>query len=193
MPKSALLAGCVDFVLPPERIARELSQITFHPRTGLSDLGRQEPLVPAWDEDWMRIFKLLRDASGVDFTFYKKPTISRRVARRMALKNMERLSEYLKDLQGNREELDALYQDLLIQVTSFFREPEVFRALRNRILPQILARKTGRRFRSYLGAGLLERRGGLFHRHLPAGESGGSGGIHIDSNLRQRYQRAGHR
>ena len=100
-----------------------------------------EPLVPAWDEDWMRIFKLLRDASGVDFTFYKKPTIRRRVARRMALKNVERLSEYLKDLQSNREELDALYQDLLIQVTSFFRDPDVFRVLRNRILPRILAAK----------------------------------------------------
>ena len=89
----------------------------------------------------MRIFKLLRNASGVDFTFYKKPTIRRRVARRMALKNMERLSEYLKDLQSNREELDALYQDLLIQVTSFFRDPDVFRVLRNRILPRILAGK----------------------------------------------------
>ena len=141
MPKSALLAGCVDFVLSPERIARELSQLTFHPRTGLSDREKMEPLVPAWDEDWMRIFKLLRDASGVDFTFYKKPTIRRRVARRMALKNVERLSEYLKDLQTNREELDALYQDLLIQVTSFFRDPDVFRVLRNRILPRILAAK----------------------------------------------------
>ena len=89
----------------------------------------------------MRIFKLLRDASGVDFTFYKKPTISRRVARRMALKKIERLSEYLKYLQSNREELDALYQDLLIHVTSFFRDPDVFRALRNKILPQILAQK----------------------------------------------------
>ena len=90
MPKSAILAGCVDFVLPPERIARELSQITLHPHVGFSDMEKAKPPVPAWDEEWMRIFKLLRDASGVDFTFYKKPTISRRVARRMALKKMER-------------------------------------------------------------------------------------------------------
>ena len=141
MPKSALLAGCVDFVLTPERIARELSQLTFHPRAGLSDSDKQEPLVPAWDEDWMRLFKLLQNASGVDFTFYKKPTIRRRVARRMALQNIERLGEYLNHLQSNREELDALYQDLLIQVTSFFRDPAVFRVLRNRILPRILAGK----------------------------------------------------
>lgn len=141
MPKSAILAGCVDFVLPPKRIAKELSQIRLHPYVGLSNLEKADPLLPAWDEGWMRLFKLLRDASGVDFTFYKKSTISRRVARRMALKKVERLSQYLKYLEGNREELDALHQDLLIHVTSFFREPDVFRALRNKILPQILARK----------------------------------------------------
>jgi two-component system CheB/CheR fusion protein len=85
MPKSALLAGCVDFVLPPERIAKELSQIALHPYVGLSNLEHAKPLPPAWDEEWLRIFKLLRDASGVDFTFYKKSTISRRIARRMVL------------------------------------------------------------------------------------------------------------
>ncbi|MGA2717006.1 MAG: chemotaxis protein CheB, partial [Bryobacteraceae bacterium] len=141
MPKSALLAGCVDFVLTPERIARELSQITFHSHAGLAHLEKEYPLVAAWDEDWMRIFKLLREASGVDFTFYKKSTISRRIARRMALKKVEQLSEYLKVLEGDRKELDALYRDLLIQVTSFFRDPDVFRMLRNKILPQLLARK----------------------------------------------------
>jgi two-component system CheB/CheR fusion protein len=141
MPKSALLAGCIDFVLTPERIARELSQLTVHPTAGLPENDKEEPLVPAWDDDWMRIFRLLQNAAGVDFTFYKKSTIRRRVARRMALKNVDRLSGYLKDLRNNREELDALYQDLLIQVTSFFRDPDVFRVLRNRILPRILAAK----------------------------------------------------
>ncbi len=141
MPKSALLAGCVDFVLTPERIARELSQLTFHPGTGLQEKDKETPLGPAWGEDWMRIFRLLRNTSGVDFTFYKKPTIRRRVAHRMALKNLERLSEYLKNLQSDREELAALYHDLLIQVTGFFRDPDVFRVLRNRILPRILSRK----------------------------------------------------
>ncbi|MGD1072937.1 MAG: chemotaxis protein CheB [Bryobacteraceae bacterium] len=141
MPRSALSAGCVDFVLPPERIARELAQIALHPPAGLPNLDKEAPLAPAWDEDWLRLFKLLRDASGVDFTFYKKSTLSRRIARRMALKKIERLSEYLKHLQGNREELHDLYRDLLIHVTGFFRDPDVFRALRGRIIPQILARE----------------------------------------------------
>jgi two-component system CheB/CheR fusion protein len=144
MPKSAILAGCVDFVLPPERIAKELSQITLHLHLGLSNLEKEDPPVQALEEEWTRIFNLLRDTSGVDFTFYKKPTISRRVGRRMALRKIKQLSEYLKYLRGNREELNALYQDLLIHVTSFFREPEVFRALQNKILPQILARKPAR-------------------------------------------------
>jgi len=62
MPKSALLAGCVDFVLSPERIARELSQIARHPPSGFPNLDNDAPLVPAWDEDWLRLFKLLREA-----------------------------------------------------------------------------------------------------------------------------------
>ena len=68
MPKSAISAGCVDFVLPPQRIAKELSQITLHPYVGFSNLEKAKPPFPPWDEEWMRIFKLLRDASRVDFT-----------------------------------------------------------------------------------------------------------------------------
>jgi two-component system, chemotaxis family, CheB/CheR fusion protein len=141
MPKSAILAGCVDFVLSPERIAKDLSQITLHPQVELANLEKADPLVPALDAEWVRIFKLLRDASGVDFTFYKKPTISRRIARRMAKVKVEPLSEYRKYLQSNREELDALYRDLLIHVSSFFRDAEVFRALQKKVLPKLLAGK----------------------------------------------------
>ncbi len=141
MPKSAISAGCVDFVLPPQRIAKELSRITLHPYVGFSNLEKAKPPLPPWNEEWMRIFKLLRDASKVDFTFYKKPTISRRVARRMESKKIETLSEYQKYLQSNPEELDALSRDLLLHVTGFFRDPDVFRALRNKFLPQILAQK----------------------------------------------------
>lgn len=142
MPKSAMIAGCVDFVLPPARIAKELSHIGRHPVVGRSILEIADALPPERGDEWSGLFKLLRDASGVDFTFYKRPTIQRRVTRRMAMRKVERLGEYLKYLEGHREELDALYNDILILVTSFFRDPEVFRALRNRVLPRLLAHKS---------------------------------------------------
>ena len=184
----ASISCCPRIALPSE-----LSQITLHPPAGLPNPEKDDPLVPAWDEDWMRLFKLLRDASGVDFTFYKKATISRRIARRMALKKSERLSEYLKHLQSNREELDELYRDLLIHVTSFFRDPEVFRALRNKILPQILARKpAGDPVRIWVpGCSTGEE---AYSIAICLFESPArSRGDPPDSNLRQRYQRAGRR
>jgi two-component system CheB/CheR fusion protein len=151
MPQSAIAAGCVDIVLTPERIARELSQISRHPYVGLAPQQDAVPLLAAGEEELGRILELLRSASGVDFTYYKKPTIKRRVARRMALHNMESLSRYLKHLEGNRQELDALYQDILIHVTSFFREPEVFLALQGAILPKISAGKPkGEAFRIWV-------------------------------------------
>lgn len=142
MPKSAIMAGCVDFVLPPARIAQELSHIIRHPYVVLSTVEKADPLPAEKGDEWDRLFKLLRDASGVDFTFYKKPTIKRRMARRMAVRKVERLGQYLKYLGSHREELDALYDDILIHVTSFFRDPDVLRALKSRIFPQLLKRKS---------------------------------------------------
>ena len=141
MPTNAISAGCVDFVLPPDRIAAELAQISRHPYLRLSRLEESASVLLAPDEEWLRVFSLLKTASGVDFTFYKRSTIKRRIARRMALHNMERVRSYVQYLESNREELDALYQDLLIRVTSFFREPDVFSVLKTEILPRILAGK----------------------------------------------------
>ena len=74
----------------------------------------------------------MRNAVGVDFSEYKRPTIERRLARRMALRRAEDLQDYLALLQGDPEEVRALYEDILIHVTSFFRDPEVFEALKSR-------------------------------------------------------------
>ena len=141
MPRSAIAAGCVDFVLPPEGIAKEISRIGRHPYVGRAPEQEEGQLLPEGEMAFAGILKLLRSASGVDFTYYKKATIKRRVARRMALHKIEDLGAYLKHLEGKREELDALYRDILINVTSFFREPEVFRALGRAILLKILASK----------------------------------------------------
>ena len=85
------------------------------------------------------IFRLLDAENGIDFGHYKQATVRRRIARRMALCQIECLPDYLHRLRGSREELEALYEDLLITVTSFFRDPEVFDCLQTRIIPKILA------------------------------------------------------
>jgi len=138
MPRSAIAAGCVDFVLPPEDIARELTRIGRHPY-----LGDEFPASPdvAGGDQLRKIFALLRNVTGIDFTFYKYSTIKRRIARRMLLRKMETLEQYAKFLRENRAETEALYEDVLIHVTSFFREPETLHELKESIFPQILRSK----------------------------------------------------
>jgi len=141
MPRNAIASGCIDLVLPPERIAKELARIVRHPFLGLLPLD-QVPSLPADDEDWVRLFRLLRSATGVDFSLYKKSTLKRRLARRMAVRKAGNLRAYLKLLSNNRTEIDALFDELLILVTEFFREPDAFQALEHNIFPKMLAEKS---------------------------------------------------
>jgi two-component system CheB/CheR fusion protein len=137
MPASAIAAGCVDLVLPPEGIAKELVRMAQHPYV----LGATLPLEvdgTGRTAQLNQIFSLLRRATRVDFSEYKPPTIGRRVARRMALHKIESLAEYVRLLTKDRQELDALYQDLLINVTSFFRDPAAFEALKTVVYPELL-------------------------------------------------------
>jgi two-component system CheB/CheR fusion protein len=142
MPASANASGCVDFVLPPEGIALELSKLSRHPfvtRPSLKDL--EEVGVSGSADQFNRIFDLLRKGTGLDFTSYKRTTIRRRIARRMTLHKFTQIEDYLGFLQRSRPELEALSQDLLIKVTTFFRDPEAFDALRKKIFPALLKRK----------------------------------------------------
>ena len=136
MPHSAIAAGCVDFVLSPEKIARELARIGRHPYFG--DSAEPVPLPPENDSDLRTLFLLLRNATGVDFRYYKYSTLKRRIARRMVLHKIGGLSQYLRYLRENPDELGALYEDILIHVTAFFREPETFQQLKQAILPKLL-------------------------------------------------------
>lgn len=139
MPRSAIAAGYVDFVLPPDEIARELARIARHPYfTPGTPLEAESEPKPGPD-DLHRVFILLRSATGVDFSHYKMSTINRRINRRMVLHNMDVLSDYIDYLRDNRTELEALYKDILINVTSFFREPESFEALKAEIFPKLLS------------------------------------------------------
>ena len=138
MPRSAIAAGVVDFVLPPESIARELARLGRHPYVALPPAAKPEEVLAEGDGELSKVFILLRAATGVDFSFYKPTTIKRRLARRMALQKVESLAHYVRFLRQTPQEVDALYQDLLINVTSFFREPEAFEVLKKKIFPRLL-------------------------------------------------------
>jgi two-component system CheB/CheR fusion protein len=140
MPESAIAAGCVDLVLGPEGIARELIRLARSPYTDRA-VGLEEPEPVEGEENLAKILLGLRAVTGIDFSLYKPGTIRRRVARRMALKKMESLERYASYVEQNPAEAQALCQDILIHVTSFFREPEAFVALRHTVFPKFLAGK----------------------------------------------------
>jgi len=142
MPLSAVAAGFVDIVLPPREIAGELSRIGTHPylSNGASEGSEQAFADP--EGDFPLIIKLLRASSGVDFTHYRDSTLKRRILRRMVLGKRNTLAEYVRRLEGDPAELKALYQDILIHVTRFFRDPEAFRAIEESVLPEIIKSKS---------------------------------------------------
>ncbi len=211
MPRSAIAAGCVDFVMSPPGIAAELTRIAKHPlvvtavtdRPFLAPAGadsaagdeasngraritatapdmpseaereadqQESPNAPlasgghgtprtgsrrakqeaaagraaepgTVQDDFRKVLLLLRNHSGVDFSLYKSNTIQRRVARRLVLNKHDTLAGYAEFLKGNTKELDALYSDVLISVTSFFRNPEAFDALKRKVFPKLLSQR----------------------------------------------------
>jgi two-component system CheB/CheR fusion protein len=139
MPRSAMAAGCVDFVLPPRGIAAELVRLGRHPYVAdvKTTAGTDEP-EPEPEPDFAEIFAILRTETGADFTFYKHATIRRRILRRMALNHVGTPQRYVDLIKENRSELQSLFKDILINVTGFFREPAAFDFLKSRVLPTLL-------------------------------------------------------
>jgi two-component system, chemotaxis family, CheB/CheR fusion protein len=137
MPHSAVATGNVDFVLPPAKIAEELMHLSRNPMLAcaLPLLSSAEPLAPsdALKNALGTIFGLLRSTTGVDFSHYKPKTINRRIQRRMLLCKLEQLADYATYLEANPPEIKALYEEILIHVTSFFRDPEVFELLKTKV------------------------------------------------------------
>jgi two-component system CheB/CheR fusion protein len=140
MPASAIASCCVDFILTPGEIAKEIARIRHHPY--IADRFNHEAEQVGDGSDMEQIFRLLRRTTTVDFSGYKSPTIARRIQRRMALQKIEKLKDYAAFLHRELHEVQALYQDLLINVTSFFRNPEAFAALRQIVYPAILQART---------------------------------------------------
>ena len=138
MPRNAIAAGVADFVLPPAGIAR---QLVAKARAAQPPLEFEESAGPAGNDDLAKILRLVRTATGVDFTHYKQGTLSRRIKRRMALRGFDRLEDYGRDLEQNREEATALCENCFITVTAFFREPAVFDELKRTVFPALVANR----------------------------------------------------
>ncbi len=121
MPQNAVESGCVDFVLSPPEIARQLATIAGHPY-----LAAEAASHSAENDDEIQFQKILgtvRAVAGIDFSQYRDTTLKRRIMRRMALHFDCTVAQYAKRLESDGEEVDSLYHDLLINVTSFFRDP----------------------------------------------------------------------
>jgi two-component system, chemotaxis family, CheB/CheR fusion protein len=133
MPRAAVNAGLADLILPPSDLGPALARLAAQSHfEGVQQRSGDEHIL-------RRIFHLLRTATGVDFTHYKQPTIRRRMQRRMVLLKVADLESYLHHMENTPAEVQDLYDDLLIQVTRFFRDPETFEALAERVYPAIAA------------------------------------------------------
>jgi two-component system CheB/CheR fusion protein len=142
MPNTAVATGNVDFVLPPQKIAEELANYSRSPF-----FNRRLPLTkaeesPGEGDGLATIFALLKSTTGVDFSLYKPTTVNRRIQRRMILYKVELLHDYAEHLQHNSAEVNALYEEMLIHVTCFFRDSESFEKLKEVVFPAITQNKS---------------------------------------------------
>ena len=195
MPRSAVAAGCVDFILSPENIAKELARIAKHPYVAGQPTGSPTPAeddradATAHEDDdtplpsgepgapktgakearaeaergrgeraraqgaengFKKVLLLLRNQCGVDFSLYRSFTLERRITRRMVLNKQDTLESYAHFLGGNAKELEDLYSDALISVTSFFRNPEAFDVLKRTVFSKLLQRRGDEPFRVWV-------------------------------------------
>jgi two-component system CheB/CheR fusion protein len=139
MPRSAIATGLVDFVLPPEKMMEQLITYARHDSVPATEKG-VVPL-PESTDNLKKIFILLRSQTGHDFSFYKPNTISRRIERRMAVNQIERIGDYVRYLQENPSEVAALFKELLIGVSNFFRDPQAFDLLARKAIPAVFENK----------------------------------------------------
>jgi two-component system CheB/CheR fusion protein len=133
MPRSALDTGVVDAVLPPGEIAAALRRYVEEPHAAPS--AAREPT----GEPMERLLDLLRSHTGIDFSSYKGTTVLRRIDRRLRMTHSATIADYLERAIHDESEVSALYQDLLIGVTSFFRDPDAYARLEKEVLPALIA------------------------------------------------------
>lgn len=149
MPSSAIATSMADFIVPPSRMPQHL--IAY-----VGGLTRQQvpgdanELPTDYVQPLQRIFSLLRSRTGHDFSLYKMNTMRRRIERRMVVQQLQHPSEYARHLQDNPHEIDALFRELLISVTSFFRDPEAFACVNGHLENLIASRPEGYAFRAWV-------------------------------------------
>jgi two-component system CheB/CheR fusion protein len=130
MPRNAIETGMVDYILPPEKMPEQLIRYVEH---AYLQQPKASPLEEAQPETLQKILHLLRTQTGYDFSSYKKNTICRRIERRMNVHQIENAASYLRLLQQNSQEVAVLFKELLIGVTSFFRDPGAFEKLKEKM------------------------------------------------------------
>ncbi len=138
MPRSAIQSELATYVLPVEKIPEQIIKyVREFIRTDVSPI----PLIPSVQNAFAKIFVTLRAKTGHDFSLYKQSTIRRRIERRMAVHNLDSHEAYARFLDGNPAEVHLLFKELLINVTSFFRDKEAFIALKEEALPPLFSNK----------------------------------------------------
>jgi two-component system CheB/CheR fusion protein len=185
MPRSAINTGLLDYVLPPAEMPAQLIAYVAHTFGKISC-----PISPSdanVEDSLKKIFWLLRAQIGHDFSQYKLNTITRCVERRMAVHQIGQLEEYARYLEQTPADVEALFRDLLIGVTSFFRDVNAFEALQQQVIPRLFARQAGGLVDSRLGTRLFHRRGGLFHCHPAPGAIGGAEAEFQAAGVRHRH------
>ena len=148
MSSSVLLTGAADYVLPPAKLAREVVRIVRHQISSapvlVTEAGQEE------QSAMRRLTSLLKRHTGFDLGAYKSETVNRRIERRMGIRHISNFEEYVDLLKREPSECESLAKDMLISVTRFFRDPEVFEHLRKDVLPRLVRSAGGRSLRFWV-------------------------------------------
>jgi len=147
MPRSVIDAGLADIVAPADELPRRImAWLERVPHVAVPDEAVKSGMRGALE----KILILMRSRTGHDFSYYKKNTLYRRIERRMGIHQIDKIAFYVRFLNENPEELDLLFKELLIGVTSFFRDPHVWQLLRDKTLPKLLASHPTRMLRAWV-------------------------------------------
>lgn len=141
MPRSAIATGLVDYILSPSKMSEQLEKYTKHPYVS-KDKGNLSLQVQN-DDSLSKILAIIRSQTGTDFTYYKSNTIIRRIERRISVNQLDNIENYLNLILQSPVEINTLYQELLIGVTKFFRDAEVFTTVEDKVIPSIFSSKKG--------------------------------------------------